>query len=93
MRVPPRASAALRAGRPRSVSARPLDSRFRENNGVEIGNGGVEKSGMNQRQRILFLAKVGAPRGRGVSESGPQPEIKYELKPTDPLSLYGRGLG
>ena len=42
---------------------------------------------------FVFLAKVGAPRGRGVSESGPQPEIKYKLKPADPFSLYGRRLG
>ena len=40
-----------------------------------------------------FLAKVGAPGGRGASESDPQPEIKYELKPSDPFSLYGRRLG
>ena len=55
------------------------DSRFR-------GNGG-------QVSKFDFLAKVGAPRGRGVSESDPQPEIKYELKPADPFSLHGRRLG
>ena len=27
---------------------------------------------------FVFLAKVGAPRGRGASESGPPPEIKYK---------------
>ena len=42
---------------------------------------------------FVFLAKVGAPGRRGASESGPQPEIKYELKPADPFSLYGRRLG
>ena len=37
---------------------------------------------------FVFLAKVGAPRGRDVSKSGTLPEIKYELKPADPFSLW-----
>ena len=42
---------------------------------------------------IRLSRKVGAPMGRGVGETSQLPEIKYELKPADPFSLYGRRLG
>ena len=46
-----------------------------------------------QVSKFVFLVKVGAARGRGVGETSQLPEIKYESQTTNPLSLYGRGLG
>ena len=42
-----------------------------------------------QVANFVFLSKVGAPRGCGEGKPSPPREIRYELQPADPLSLYG----
>ena len=62
------------------VVRKPVDSRFRGNDGEEGGNDGEE--GGND----------GEEDGNDGGTTGIM-EAKRELKPTNPLSLYGRGLG